>query len=88
MFMLYGNTLLDIHFYQKFVLPPVKFFQFNFLEGRSSEFGTHPMLWYVYSALPSVFGPVLLWILLGTLFWPEKYTQHLKLSLAYLGVFR
>lgn len=42
------------------VISWIRFLKFNVLEGGSSQFGSHHVLWYFYSALPSIFGIALL----------------------------
>ena len=46
----------------------VEFFRFNFLEGKSALFGTHPWHWYATQGLPAMLG--------GTLFFAGATMWH------------
>jgi len=41
------NTYLDYKFYHEFVLSPYRYFQWNIVAGKSSEFGTSSFLKYI-----------------------------------------
>jgi len=41
------NTCLDFQFYHEFVISPYRYFQWNILEGKSSEFGRSSFLKYI-----------------------------------------
>jgi hypothetical protein len=50
-----GISLIDSVFYGRFTCSPLNFLVFNVVSGLSKLFGTHPLHWYVSSALPVMF---------------------------------
>lgn len=55
----------DYSFYGQWLCTPLKFAQFNVVEGLSALFGVHSQHWYVTQALPAMLGPQLLLLVVG-----------------------
>jgi len=51
------NTWLDYKFYHEFVLSPARYFQWNVVEGKSSEFGTSSSLKYIGLLIAVITAP-------------------------------
>uniref|UniRef100_A0A1X7UJ63 Mannosyltransferase n=1 Tax=Amphimedon queenslandica TaxID=400682 RepID=A0A1X7UJ63_AMPQE len=48
------SILIDRFYYGKWVFVQYEFLKFNILEGRSSNFGTHPWHWYISQGFPAM----------------------------------
>jgi phosphatidylinositol glycan class B len=51
------NTYLDYRFYHEFVITPSRYFQWNIVEGKSSEFGTSSFLKYIALLIAVITSP-------------------------------
>jgi GPI mannosyltransferase 3 len=51
------NTYLDYRFYHEFVISPYRYFQWNIVEGKSSEFGTSSFLKYIGLLIAVITAP-------------------------------
>lgn len=85
---LFVNLLIDYEYYGRPVLPWWNFFIFNFIEGKSAEFGVNPLCWYLYSAIPSILGlnTVIAYALFLT--WPTRYVDELRVITIFVATFR
>ncbi|CAL8134870.1 unnamed protein product [Orchesella dallaii] len=62
---LVGALALDSMMTSSLSITWFEFFKFNFLSGGSAEFGVHSPFWYLYSGLPSVLGPLVVFLPFG-----------------------
>ena len=60
LFYLFLTLTIDRIGYGHWVFVPWNFFKINSFNGVSSFYGTHPMLWYIYAAIPFMLGPNLI----------------------------
>lgn len=67
---------IDSCWYGKPTIVPIHFVLFNFVNNFSQFYGEHPWHWYLTNALPSIFGPTLLPLLLSFQF--LKSIEHTK----------
>lgn len=61
---LFGNGLLDWHFYGRMVFPAWVNLEFNVIQNSSADYGTHPAHWYFSQGMPAMLGsllPLALW---------------------------
>jgi len=88
----------DYIFYGYWVFTPWEFIKFNFLQGHSALFGTHPFHWYFTQAMWVVLGvsyplilyypavrstPCLLWLLTMYFVFAFSFIQHKEFRFVY-----
>jgi len=85
---IFVNFLVDFHYYGRPVLPWWNFFIFNFIEGKSAEFGVYPLCWYLYSAIPSILGLNIVLAYAVFLIWPSRYVDELRVITVFIVIYR